>query len=256
MENKTNKRPVVYIGAPISNTGFVMYVNRVAGLLRDIGYEVYSAIEDESINDKTNDPSPEQIFNNDLKGILQADIFLFLETGGIQIGTHVELGIVLGRISMGDDIKLIGFTNNQRLENPQIKDGYPSASMNHLALGGVLEHGKMFNNEEGFVKQMIDMAHDEYKFVSLEEKKDMLDRYGSTGEVLASGSIVNEEVEDDSVKLFAVRYITEEGEEDFVREKSNAPRIFGDYDTAYRSSQQFDGGKVVRVSVKNCGDAF
>lgn len=248
--NKLNKRPTIYIGAPISNTGYVMYVNKVVETLRDIGYNVYSAIEDESINDKTNDPSPKQIYVNDLHGILKSDIFVFLETGGIQVGTHVELGIVLGMKSMGAQIKLVGFSNNQRLENPQVKEGFPSASMNHLALGGVIAHGDMFNNEEGFVEKMIDMANQVYGFISRKQAEEMFDNYKKTG------SVSVEPGEDEVEQVFAVQYVNEEGTLDYVREKDNTPRVFSNYDKAYRSSQQFNEGTVVNVALRNEGETF
>ena len=251
---KLKKRPTIYIGAPISNTGYVMYVNKVVETLRDIGYNVYSAIEDESINDKTNDPSPKQIYVNDLHGILKSDIFVFLETGGIQVGTHVELGIVLGMKTMGAQIRLIGFSNNQRLENPQVKEGFPSASMNHLALGGVIAHGDMYNNEEGFVEKMIDMANQVYGFISRKQAEEMFDNYKKTGSVLTEKD--DEEVEEDTEQLFAVSYVDEEGEVDYVREKDSTPIVFSNYDKAYRSSQQFEGGKVVNVSLRNDGETF
>lgn len=136
------KKELIYLAAPISTEGDVMYVNYLAKELRKLGYLVHSPIEDESINNKENDPKAEDIFNNDNGGIDSADIFLVVETGREQVGTHTELGGELKLQSKGlSDRELIAFTNNFRLNQPQIQNGKPSASLNHFVLGGILQHG-------------------------------------------------------------------------------------------------------------------
>lgn len=146
----------IYLAAPISTEGDVMYVNRLATELRNLGYHVYSPIEDETINDKTKNPTAEDIFNNDNDGIDSADIFLAVETGREQVGTHTELGGELALLRKGvSDRELIVFTNNFRLNNPQIQNGIPSASANHYTMGGVWEHGTFIEGmTEGLLRYM------------------------------------------------------------------------------------------------------
>lgn len=155
----SDEAPVVYIGSPISDLGQIAFVNMVARDLRFLGYKVYSAIEDDSINNKENNPSPIDIYCNDIKGIEQADIFVYVDSGGLQVGTNVELGYVLGRIASGSDIEVVAFTHNKRLQNPQIEHGYPSASTNHLALGGIMWTGDYLESYEAFFSHMADEAY-------------------------------------------------------------------------------------------------
>ena len=138
---QTESTPTVYLAAPISTDGDIMYVNHLASELRGIGYNVYSPIEDASINDKSRNPQSTDIYGNDTNGIDNADIVLVVESGREQVGTHVELGKVLKAIEAGSNVKLIAFTNNKRLQTPQIEDGLPSASMNAFAYGGIKQHG-------------------------------------------------------------------------------------------------------------------
>lgn len=223
-----SKKPVVYLACPLSTEGDVMFANTVAQLMRDKGLNVYSPIEDESINDKSNDPEPEDIFINDYIGIEQADYVFLVETGREQVGTHVELGIVLEKIvkgktnrvyakkdvlsENGKDVMfyegerydyiyselgewyyltcelghiealkeeeflelfvgekvpdLFVYVNNKRLQEPQVKYGKPSASMNQLALGGIMEYGTMIDADN------LDDAVEEFaEYVSLLETK-------------------------------------------------------------------------------------
>lgn len=220
------KKPVVYLACPLSTEGDVMFANTVAQLMREKGLNVYSPIEDESINDKSNDPEPEDIFINDYIGIEQADYVFLVETGREQVGTHVELGIVLEKIVKGKtnrvyakrdfsqfedeepsfiqgerydyiddgnfyyliteqgDIEslhekdfnqnfehdkvpdLFVYVNNKRLQEPQVKYGKPSASMNQLALGGIMEYGTMIDADN-----LEDAVEEFAEYVSLLETK-------------------------------------------------------------------------------------
>lgn len=250
----TTYKPKVYTASPISTEGDALFADEMSQQLRSLGYEVYSPIEDKSINDKSNDPTPQQIFVNDLDGINYADIIVVNETGREQVGTHVELGIVLERVGMqtrlqengllhdvrvtitdpdtkemdslvfrvvsegrygeihsvlytrelpkkmsielevhdallesgtvflldslkdmfpGKEVTLefteaepplvVMFTSNNRLNQPQIKYGMPSASMNHLALGGVLMRGKLV---KGMFGGLLTYLLSEYRYLS------------------------------------------------------------------------------------------
>lgn len=147
---------VIYIAAPISTEAEVMYVNKLAETLRTIGYDVYSASEDEEINDKTNNPKAETIYTKDFDAIDDADIVLFVETGKKQVGSHIELGKVLEMRRKGIDVELIAFTNNFRLDKPQTQEGMASESINHLELGGILVEGTFVHGmTDGVIQHLI-----------------------------------------------------------------------------------------------------
>lgn len=147
---------VIYIAAPISTEAEVMYVDKLAETLRTIGYEVYSASEDEEINDKTNNPKAETIYTKDFDAIDDADIVLFVETGKKQVGSHIELGKVLEMRRKGIDVELIAFTNNYRLDKPQTQEGMASESINHLELGGILVEGTFVHGmTDGVIQHLI-----------------------------------------------------------------------------------------------------
>src|SRR5699024_4671090 len=86
----------VYLAHPISTTGEFVDSKRVANNIRDIGYEVYVASENDSINDKSNEPTPLDIYDGDIDEIMDADIFVVNLTGGLQDGTISEIGFVAG----------------------------------------------------------------------------------------------------------------------------------------------------------------
>lgn len=220
--------PIIYVASPLSTEGDILFVNEVTEKLREAGLNVYSPIEDESINDKSNDPDPEDIFVNDYVGIEKADYVFLVETGREQVGTHVELGIVLEKIISGkknrvyakEDIyqyygeeggllflqgeryeyitdgnwyyliseqgnietymesemkrffefekvpDLFVYVNNKRLQEPQVKYGKPSASMNQLALGGIMEFGTLLESDN-----LVDAVSEFAEYVEVLESK-------------------------------------------------------------------------------------
>ena len=133
----------VYLAGPIATEGDVMFMSYLAEELRKIGYHVHAPHEDKSINDKTNDPSSDDIFTNDGDAINTSDIVVLVESGREQVGTHMEAGKIIERIESGTaaDLELVVFTSNYRVENTQVEDGKASASVNHYALGGYKRAG-------------------------------------------------------------------------------------------------------------------
>ena len=161
----------IYLAHPISTTGELNDSKRVADEIRALGFEVYAAAENDSINDKTNEPTPEDIYDGDVSEILDCDIFVVNLSGGLQDGTISEIGFVAGYNEMEvvyqkyleiaysnkpsyQVIPFIAYTSNARLLQPQFSDGIPSASANHLVLGMISKWGGFVGDEEAMLKRL------------------------------------------------------------------------------------------------------
>lgn len=144
----------VYYAAPISTTAEFNDSKRVARLIRELGYEVYAAAENASINDKTNDPTPTDIYDADMGELLTSDIVVVNLTGGHADGTITEVGAVAGFNehltyfnTNREPIEVLAYTSNARLLKPQFHKGIPSASANHLTLGAIEKWGAFVGTE-------------------------------------------------------------------------------------------------------------
>src|SRR5690625_2147868 len=155
----------VYLAHPISTRGEFEDSKRVANEIRALGYEVYAAAENDSINDKSNEPTPIDIYNGDVSEIMSSDIFVVNLSGGHQDGTISEIGVVAGVNEMRSmwakeydvqytDIPIIAYTSNARLLQPQFYEGIPSASANHLVLGMVECWGGFCGDEEAMLGRL------------------------------------------------------------------------------------------------------
>ena len=161
----------VYLAHSISTTGEFVDSKRVANNIRDIGYEVYVASENDSINDKSNEPTPLDIYDGDINEIIDADIFVVNLSGGLQDGTISEIGFVAGFNEMlevsdmyieglaHNTIPIIAYTSNARLLKPQFSDGIPSASANHLVKGMIDKHGEFVGDEEAMYRKLYELKH-------------------------------------------------------------------------------------------------
>jgi len=153
----------VYLAHSISTTGEFVDSKRVANNIRDIGYEVYVASENESINDKSNEPTPLDIYDGDIDEIINADIFVVNLSGGLQDGTISEIGFVAGLNEGNDgkyaDIPIIAYTSNARLLQPQFSDGIPSASANHLVKGMIDRWGEFVGDEEAMYRKLYEIKN-------------------------------------------------------------------------------------------------
>src|SRR5699024_2244496 len=127
----------VYLAHPISTTGEFNDSKRVAERIRALGYEVYVASDNDAINDKTNEPTPLDIYEGDVSEIKDCDIFVVNVSGGHQDGTISETGVVAGLNEMDEiwaneygmrykNYPIIAYTSNARLLHPQFSDGIPS----------------------------------------------------------------------------------------------------------------------------------
>lgn len=150
----------IYLAHPISTKGEFEDSKRVANRIRKRGYDVYVASENLSINDKSNDPTPKDIYNADITELLSADIVVLNLTGGHADGTITELGVVAGynealyEIYGEHTIKIIAYTSNKRLLQPQFHKGIPSASANHLSLGAIEKWGEFIGDEEAMLNEL------------------------------------------------------------------------------------------------------
>src|SRR5699024_572169 len=170
--SKTGKK--IYLAHSISTKAEFKDSIRVANEIRDLGYEVYAAAENNSINDKSNDPTPIDIYEGDISEIMKCDIFVINLSGGLQDGTISEIGFVAGLNEANDyeeDFKailnaefieidnlnlipIVAYTSNARLLQPQFSDGIPSASANHLVLGMIDKWGEFVGSEEDMLNTL------------------------------------------------------------------------------------------------------
>lgn len=152
----------IYLAHSISTTAEFNDSKRVANEIRSLGYDVYAAAENDSINDKTNEPTPLDIYRGDVSEILSADIFVVNLSGGLQDGTISEVGVVAGVNEMAElyydsTIRIIAYTSNARLAHPQFHKGIPSASVNHLVLGMVERWGKFVGGEAEMLAKLTEL---------------------------------------------------------------------------------------------------
>jgi len=151
----------IYLAHPISTKGEFKDSIRVADEIRKLGYEVYAAAENKKINDKSNDPTPIDIYNGDVDEIIDSDIFVVNLTGGLQDGTISEIGVVAGwnegRTAFTGEKQIIAYTSNTRLLQPQHYNNIASASANHLVLGMIDKWGEFVGSEQNMIKKLEDM---------------------------------------------------------------------------------------------------
>ena len=95
------KEKMIYLAGDMLKKGSIMLRNQESKEVRELGYKVYSPIEDKSINDKSNQSEEsnnglaEKIVRNDTNGILSSDIII-IEPHENALGTMVELGQIKG----------------------------------------------------------------------------------------------------------------------------------------------------------------
>lgn len=153
----------IYLAHSISTTAEFEDSKRIANEIRALGFDVYAAAENASINDKqANDPTPIDIYNGDVSEILSADIFVANLSGGLQDGTISEVGVVAGlnerKLSVEKVKPIIAYTSNARLAHPQFHKGIPSASANHLVLGMVERWGEFVGGEAEMLAKLAEIG--------------------------------------------------------------------------------------------------
>lgn len=160
----------VYLASSISQSYEIDYTAHIAEVLQEMGFEVYAAALNTSINDKSKDPTPLDIYEGDVEQLLNSDILLVNLTGSQQDGTISEVGFVAGinEVLSGftpdfPDMltkKIIGYTTNKRLQHPQHHLGIPSAHANHLVLGMIEKWGHFLGNEDSMLDYMDYVSSD------------------------------------------------------------------------------------------------
>lgn len=158
----------VYLAGAISDTDRKIGQQVVAKQIRELGYEVYAASENNSINDKSNNPTPIDIYNGDIDRVKECDIFVVRLSGAGEDGTISEIGMVAGwneAISkLGDTkyepIKIIAYTTNERLQYPQFWNKMASAGINHLVCGMIDRWGKFVGNQTNMLLELERMGED------------------------------------------------------------------------------------------------
>ena len=176
----------VYLAGGISDKDRFEGQIRTVRLLRQRGVEdIYAAALNDSINDKSNDPEPIDIYNGDIDRVKESDIFIVRLSGGNEIGTISEIGMVAGWNEMVEahnkqikecydpimvssmglrklkPIKIIAYTTNLRLVQPQFYQGMASAGVNHLVLGMIDRWGTFVGDEDDMLKYVKEMVENE-----------------------------------------------------------------------------------------------
>lgn len=143
----------VYFASGISDTARKEYQKEIVNKIRKIkpDWDIYAAAENNSINDKSNDPTPKDIYNGDIERIKESDIFIVCISGGNEDGTLSEIGMVAGwneAIFYKDPIKIIAYTTNERLMQPQFWHEIASGGFNHLVAGMIDKWGVFVGGEK------------------------------------------------------------------------------------------------------------
>lgn len=165
----------VYLASGISDKARKTYQAGVVDKLVELGYEVYGASKNDSINDKSNDPTPADIYNGDIPRVLESDYVVVAISGAGEDGTISEIGAVTGwneyeylqKIKLNKQyepykpIKIVAYLTNERLLQPQFyigktgaKIGVPSAGYNHLVLAMIDKWGVLLESEDAMLEYM------------------------------------------------------------------------------------------------------
>lgn len=156
------KKIKIYLAHPISTTGEFNDSIRVANRIENLHkngvqlYNVYAPARNKTINDKSNNPTPEMIYNQDVDNLLNADIVIINYTGGDADGTVLELGMLAGMYETGatDLPEVYVYSSNKRALQPQHHHGVASGKLNHMVLGAVDKHFKWVGTEDAVMYKL------------------------------------------------------------------------------------------------------
>jgi hypothetical protein len=108
----------VYIGGHCLNRGGQLQRSEEAQMVRELGHDIYCPQENKEINDKSNavqEALAERIVSHDTDAILWSDTVI-IEPDNCALGTHIELGQLLGMRDLSEMIVEIAnthFENNR-----------------------------------------------------------------------------------------------------------------------------------------------
>ena len=173
----------VYICHPISTTGEFNDSIRVAERIKDVyrtkeiateedgvmgtvnepKYDVYAPALNKAINDKSNNPTPAMIYEQDVDKLLSSDIVVINYTGGDADGTVLELGMLAGMYEAGttDLPSVLVYSSNKRALQPQLHHGVASGKLNHMVLGAIDKHFTWCGDEEGMIRELQKLGDEE-----------------------------------------------------------------------------------------------
>lgn len=163
----------VYLAHPISTTGEFNDSIRVAERIvketmvkfgerpdgephLETKYDVYAPALNKAINDKSNNPTPQMIYEQDVERLLDSDIVVVNYTGGDADGTVLELGLLAGMFESAKKIATLptvfAYSSNQRAIIPQLHNGIASGKLNHMVLGAIDKHFTWLGNEDEVIE--------------------------------------------------------------------------------------------------------
>lgn len=174
----------VYLAHPISTTGEFNDSIRVAERINHIyiydenseknmpKYDVYAPALNKAINDKSNNPTPQMIYEQDVERLLDSDIVVINYTGGDADGTVLELGLLAGMYeymaykksrttvisgsyeSPNNLPAVYVYSSNKRALQPQLHNGIASGKLNHMVLGAIDKYFTWCENEDDMVAKL------------------------------------------------------------------------------------------------------
>lgn len=154
----------LYICHPISTTGEFNDSIRVAQRIEQLHndgeqkYEVYAPALNKEINDKSNNPTPEMIYEQDVDNLVSADVVVINYTSGRSHGTILEMGILAGLCEAGVDLpKVFVYSSNKRMLQPQFWNGIASEGANHMVLGAIEKHFVWCESEDEMLYELEQM---------------------------------------------------------------------------------------------------
>lgn len=162
----------VYLAGGISDTDRKEGQAKTGGRLERMGFDVYAPALNNSINDKSNNPTPLDIYNGDIDRVKESDIFVVRISGGNEDGTLSEVGMVAGwnereyqakivenkQYEPYNPIKIVAYCTNERLMQPQFWNGMASGGFNHLVAGMIDKWGVFVGGEEEMIDHLMNIA--------------------------------------------------------------------------------------------------
>lgn len=139
----------LYIAGPLFNEVEIKQRKYEGEMIRNKfpNINLFNPIDQPFNTNKSSLPTPNEIFINDTKAILDSDIFLADLTNN-DPGTLVELGIAIATkkfiVCVNSDIRLKDASNYN----------VPTYGFNHYVLGGILEYGVFVNNFDEALKEI------------------------------------------------------------------------------------------------------
>lgn len=133
----------LYLAGPLFNEAELAQRKYEGKIMRERfpEIELFNPVDQPFNTDKSSLPTPNEIFNNDTKAIIESDIFLADITNN-DPGVLVELGIAIATKK-----HIICVNSDIRLKDASYYE-IPTYGFNHYVLGGIYEYGILVNSFE------------------------------------------------------------------------------------------------------------